>query len=114
MRALILGLFMFAPAAVAMTDAVRRLHASLLRHASDLAYHSQGRAAQEADLDQAQWRRQIDQIEGTHKRLAMQSDEWWQWYAVVIAQHFGVPGEVRIGHALERSAADLGSPALEK
>jgi hypothetical protein len=90
--------------AVAFSDELRRKHEQLIRDAIQLSKMSMLRASQEAEIDHAQFRRQVEMLEGSHKRLAMQPVEFWQWYAVAIAQAFGLPDAVTQGSRLGRMA----------
>jgi hypothetical protein len=65
------------------------------------------RAAQEAEIDQAQLTRQFQLVEGSHKRLAMQPRAFWQWYAVTLTAEFGLPIETK--RAARLRAATLGA-----
>ena len=86
-------------------DAQRR-HERILRNAIAKAGQPVLQAAQEADISQAQFTRQLQMLEGSHKRLAMQPVEFWQWYGLAILQEFGLPKEVetagRVKAALEQ------------
>lgn len=79
------------PMLMVLSDDRRRRIARVLRDAVTSSKQSMGQAAREAEIDQAQFTRQIDLIEGTLKRLAMQPDAFWQWLAVAIAGEFGMP-----------------------
>lgn len=84
-----------APAIIALSDDRRRRVARVMRDAVVLSKQTMRQAAQEADVDQAQFTRQIELSEGTLKRLAMQPDAFWQWLAVTIAAEFGMPAEAK-------------------
>ena len=84
-------LFALGVLAVALTDARSRLITATLRDAIRLSDSTMRQAAQEAEIDQAQFQRQIELVEGSLKRLGMQRDEFWQWWAVTIADAFGMP-----------------------
>jgi hypothetical protein len=97
------------PAAVTLDDERRRQIVRVFRDAITLSKQTMRMASQEAEIDQAQFQRQIEMEQGSLKRLAMQPDTFWQWLAVTIAAEFGVPMEVehgaRLAHA--RAAVDL-------
>jgi hypothetical protein len=80
---------------VALTDEMRRRHERVLRRALELSGATMQQAAQEAGIDKAQFTRQIQLIEGSLKRLAMQPVAFWQWYAVVLTEAFGLPSEAK-------------------
>jgi hypothetical protein len=84
-----------AVATVVLSDDLRRTHERALRTAIQLSGSTMRLAAQEAEIDQAQFTRQIQLAEGSLKRLAMQPKRFWQWYAVALAQEFGIPVEAR-------------------
>jgi hypothetical protein len=92
---------------VALTDALRRRHERALREAVRLSGSTMLRAAQEAEIDQAQLTRQFQLVEGSHKRLAMQPRKFWQWYAVTLTAEFGLPIETK--RAARLRAATLGT-----
>lgn len=90
---------------VALTDARRRRHEAILREAVEKSeLRTMDRASQEAEINPSQFARQVAMVEGSHKRLVMLPDTFWQWYAVAIAKVHGVPKEIRIGRRLERAA----------
>lgn len=80
--------------AVVLTDDLRRQHTRALRDAIQRSGSTMLRAAQEAEIDQSQFTRQVDMLEGTHKRLAMQPVAFWQWYALALFAAFGPPDEL--------------------
>lgn len=80
---------------VTLTEAQRRRVSGVLREAIALSKQTMLRASQEAEINQAQFTRQIDLIDGSLKRLAMQPDAFWQWLAVAIAREFGMPSEAK-------------------
>ena len=82
-------------------DAHRR-HERILRAAIAKSGQTMLQAAQEAEIDKGQFTRQIQLVEGSHKRLAMQPKEFWQWFAVEIAREFGLPAELETAARLER------------
>jgi fructoselysine-6-P-deglycase FrlB-like protein len=88
---------------VALSDELRRLHERILRDAVRLSGATMLSASQEAEINQAQFTKQIQMLEGTHKRLAMQPVEFWQWYAVALADAFGMPRELRRAARLDRA-----------
>jgi hypothetical protein len=81
-----------------------------VRDAIQLSKQTMRQAAQEAEIDQAQFQRQIEMAEGSLKRLAMQPASFWQWLGVTIAAEFGIPAEVeqatRLARASHRHEAD--------
>lgn len=83
--------------AVALTDDLRRTHERLIRDAVRLSGATMLQAAQEAEIDPAQFTKQAAQAEGSHKRLAMQPRAFWQWYGLAILREFGLPDEVIVG-----------------
>jgi hypothetical protein len=89
---------------VALTEEVRRLHERILRDAVRLSGGTMLSAAQEAEIDQAQFTRQVQLLEGSHKRLAMQPRAFWQWYAVAIVNALGLPRDVRRAAHLQLAA----------
>jgi hypothetical protein len=89
---------------VVLTDELRRLHERLVRDAVQRSGATMLSAAQEAEIDQAQFTRQIQLLEGSHKRLAMQPRAFWQWYALAIVNAFGLPREARRAVSLELAA----------
>jgi hypothetical protein len=80
---------------VALTDELRRRHERALRDAIHLSGSTMLQASQEAEIDQAQFTRQIQLLEGSHKRLAMQPRAFWRWYAVTLTSEFGLPTEAK-------------------
>lgn len=84
----------------------RRRHEQAIRNAIRLAGMTMLRAAQEAEIDQAQLTRQIRLVEGTLKRLAMQPRAFWQWYAIELMSAFGLPAEAR--RAMRLALASVG------
>lgn len=84
-------------------DAQRR-HERILRNAIAKSGQTMLQAAQEAETDKGQFTRTIQLIEGSHKKLAMQPDEFWRWFAVEIAREFGIPAELETATRLERAA----------
>lgn len=81
--------------AVTFSDDLRRTHQRLLRDAIQLSKMTMLRASQEAEIDHAQFRRQVEMLEGSHKRLAMLPPEFWSWYGCLLVQQFGLPPEMR-------------------
>lgn len=76
---------------VLLCDARSRRITATIRDAIRLSDSTMRQAAQEAEIDQAQFQRQIELVEGSLKRLGMQRDAFWQWWAVMIAEEFGMP-----------------------
>lgn len=76
---------------VVLSEARSRRITGTVRAAIRLSDSTMRQAAQEAEIDQAQFQRQIELVEGSLKRLGMQRDEFWQWWAVTIAEEFGMP-----------------------
>ena len=99
--------------AVVLTGDLRLTHERLLRNALAKSGSSPLRAAQEAEMDKGQFTRTIQMIEGSHKRLAMQPREFWQWYAVEIAAAFGLPAELDTAKRLERAAVRSTNSEME-
>jgi hypothetical protein len=89
--------------AVVLTSDLRLTHERILRNALAKSGSTVLRAAQEAEMDKGQFTRTIQLIEGSHKRLAMQPVEFWQWFAVEIAAEFGLPAELQTATRLERA-----------
>lgn len=88
--------------AVALSVDRRDRHAKLLREAISKAGQTLDQSAREAEMDIAQFRRQVDLVEGSHKRLVMQPDRFWQWYGLVILLQYGLPKELRLARKLSR------------
>jgi len=88
----------------ALTDETRRTHERILREAIARAGQTLDQAAREADIDPKQFTRQLQLVEGSHKRLAMQPKAFWQWLAVGLADTFGLPQEVKQAYRLHRRA----------
>ncbi len=86
---------------VMLTADLQRRHETVLRTAITKAGLSMKEAAAEADLDKGQFTRQLQMLEGSFKRLAMQPVAFWQWYAVAIAKEFGLPQELDVAQQLE-------------
>ncbi len=103
---------------VALTDARRRRVARMFREALDASQPTMLRAAQDAEIDQAQFTRQIDLEAGTLRRLAMQPDAFWQWLAVAIMDEFGMPAKAKRAARLAlatfglKRMARMSAPAL--
>jgi hypothetical protein len=85
----------------ALTDDKRRVHERILRDAVGMC-GTLDQAAREADIDPKQFSRQLALMEGSHRRLAMQPDEFFQWLAVFYAAHFGLPRKVKEAYRLHR------------
>lgn len=83
------------PAVVVLSDDRRRRVSRVMRDAVVLSKQTMRQAAQEAEIDQAQFTKQIELTEGSLKRLAMQPDAFWQWLAVTITGEFGMPTEAK-------------------
>jgi hypothetical protein len=83
------------PATVTLTDDQRRRVVRAVREAIQLSKQTMRQAAQEAEIDQAQFQRQIEMAEGSLKRLAMQPEAFWQWLGVTIAAEFGMPADAK-------------------
>ncbi len=90
-----------------LTDVRRRRVSRVLRDAIALSQQTMLRAAQEAEIDQAQFTRQIDLEAGALKRLAMQPDAFWQWLSVTIAAEFGMPAEAKRAARLALASVGL-------
>ena len=99
--------------AVALGPDAQRRHERILRAAIAKSGQTMLQAAQEAEIDKGQFTRQVQLIEGSHKRLAMQPDEFWQWFAVEITREFGLPAELetatRLHRAVHQSEMELAS-----
>lgn len=78
-----------------ISDDDRRRHEQAIRNAIRLAGMTMLQAAQEAGIDQAQFTKQIQLIEGSLKRLAMQPKAFWRWYAIELSAAFGMPTEAK-------------------
>lgn len=89
-------------AIVALTDERRRRFARMFRATTKHADMTLAQAAGEADRDVGQFTRQIDGQEGSLPTLERQTDEWWRWLGVVIADEFGLPRAVRRAAQLRR------------
>ena len=89
--------------AVVIGPDVQRRHERILRNAIARSGSTVLRAAQEAEIGHPQFTRQIQLIEGSHKRLAMQPVEFWQWFAVEITREFGLPAELETAGRLQRA-----------
>src|SRR6185436_9732916 len=85
----------FSPVLVTLSDDRRRRIAMAFRDAIRLSNQTMRQAAQEAEMDQAQFQRQIEMTEGTLKRLAMQPEAFWQWLGVTVSAEFGLPVEAQ-------------------
>ena len=85
-------------------------HSRILRDTIAKTGRTVLRAAQDAEISHQQFLRQIEMQEGSHKRLAMQPKEFWQWYAVLLAKEFGLPAELETAARLrDVSALELAS-----
>jgi hypothetical protein len=93
---------MFPIIAVPLTDDRKRRCAKVLCDSFGLAKMPMKQAAAEAGRDQAQVTRQIHAQEGSLGTLYAQPDTFWQWFAISIAQEFGLPKEVRRAGLLRR------------
>lgn len=101
--------------AVTLTDDLRRTHERLLRDAVRLSGGTMTLAAQEAEIDQAQFTKQFQMLEGSHKRLAMQPPDFWRWYALAILHEFGLPAEMTLATRAKRMAKmALSSPERKR
>jgi hypothetical protein len=89
---------------VALTADMKRRHEKVLRNAIVRSGQTFQQAAAEAEINQAQFTRQLQLEEGSHKRLAMQPVTFWQWLAVEITREFGLPAEVETGAKLGQVA----------
>lgn len=85
---------------VTFTSERRARCESVLRSAIAKSSGSLKAAAIEAEISSPQLTRQLAAEEGTLKRLYMLPDDFWQWLAVVAAQEFGLPPEMRVAQAL--------------
>ena len=85
-------LFVFV--AVVLAPDVQRRHERILRAAILKSGQTMLQASQEAAIDKGQFTRQVQLIEGSHKRLAMQPDAFWRWYGLLLLHEFGMPVEV--------------------
>jgi hypothetical protein len=92
---------------VTFTDERRRRIAEMLRDAIRLSKQTMSQASQEAEIDQAQFQRQIEMTEGSLKRLAMQPDACWQWLGVSIAAQFGIPEDAKRALLLEQASTGV-------
>ena len=95
---------------VCLTPDLQRRHERVLRNAIAKSGQTMLQASQEAEIDKGQFTRQIQMLEGSHKRLAMQPIAFWQWLAVEIVQEFGLPSELHAAarlHAASQDASDL-------
>ncbi len=90
--------------AVCLTTDLQRRHEKILREAIAKSGQTMLQASQEAEIDKGQFTRQIQMIEGSHKRLAMQPVAFWQWLAVAIVAEFGLPQELETAGRLQRAA----------
>jgi len=88
----------------ALTAELQRRHERVLRAAIAKSGQTILQAAQEAEIGQPQFTRQLQGLEGTLKRLQMQPAAFWQWFAVELAQEFGLPEEVETAARLKRMA----------
>lgn len=93
--------------AVAFSADARRRHERILRNALIRSGSTVLQGAQEAEIGHPQFTRQLQMLEGSHKRLAMQPDAFWQWFAVEIVREFGIPAEVRAARRLHRAARSV-------
>lgn len=89
--------------AMAFSPDTQRRHERILRRAIVRSVETMQRASQEAEIDKAQFTRQVQMLEGSHKRLAMLPDDFWRWYAVEIASEFGLPAELDTARRLDRA-----------
>jgi len=89
--------------AVVFSPDAQRRHERILRNAIARSGQTMQQASAEAEINNAQFMRQIKLIEGSHKRLAMQPDEFWRWYAVEIVKEFGLPAELETAGRLQRA-----------
>jgi hypothetical protein len=99
-------LFCALAVSVCLTADLQRRHERVLRNAISKSGQTMLQAAQEAEIDKGQFTRQIQMIEGSHKRLAMQPIAFWQWLAVEIVSEFGLPKELETAARLQ-AASDL-------
>lgn len=87
---------------VTLTDDLRRRHVRTLRTAMRHADLSLDRAAREAERDTSQFHRQLEGLEGSLPSLWKQPVPFWQWFAVMLAEEFGLPPSVRRASHLRR------------
>lgn len=102
------------PAAVTLTDERRRRITRVFREAIEHSVKTGRLAAQEAEIDQTQFTRQLEMTEGSLKRLAMQPDTFWQWLGVTIAAEFGMPAEAQRAARLALASVGLKRMARAK
>ncbi len=76
---------------IAVSDDVRRQHETMLRNALEHAHLTMQQASAEAEINQAQFTRQIQGLEGSLKRLWMLPPVFWQWYALELLAFYGLP-----------------------
>ncbi len=89
--------------AMAFCPDTARRHERILRTAIAKSGQTVQQAAAEAEISQAQFTKQLQLLEGSHKRLAMQPVEFWRWYAVEITREFGLPEELETAGRLQRA-----------
>jgi len=99
--------------AVCFTADLQRRHERILRNAIAKSGQTMLQASQEAELDNAQFMRQIKMLEGSHKRLVMQPVEFWRWLAVEITREFGLPAELETAGRLERAVRVTNTEQME-
>lgn len=87
--------------AVVLTADLQRRHESVIRKAITKSGQTMLQASQEAEIGQGQFTRQIQMLEGSLKRLAMQPQAFWQWWAVEIVNEFGLPQELHVARQLD-------------
>ena len=92
---------------VCLTSDLQRRHERVLRAAISKSGQTMLQASQEAEIDKAQFTRQIQMLEGSHKRLVMQPVAFWQWLAVEIAAEFGLPRELETAGRLQRAVQSV-------
>lgn len=80
---------------IPVTDDLRRTHEQLLRNALRHANLTIDQASREAEINRAQFTRQLQAIEGSLKRLQMLPADFWRYWALELLGYYGLPKLVR-------------------
>ena len=78
---------------VQVDEAMYRRHVAMIFEALRLSDISKEKACEWQGIDKNQWRRQTDEREGhiSHTRLLALPLIFWQWFALLLAEEYGIP-----------------------
>lgn len=96
---------MAALATAPVAEDMWRRHARIIRRALVLAGFTEKSAIAQMRIAQAQWSRQLAGVGSEHlslRRLAALDERFWQAYAVLLVEEFGVPAFVERAAHLTR------------